>query len=146
LQVALRASNVAAFGLDTSAQMGRLARKRGAQRLVRAAAPVLPFRSGTFDQIVATFPTEYILQPETLRAIKRLLASTGMLVILPVAWLRGTSLPERAMAALFRITGQAGDWDGSFSEQVRAAGFRVEERRIDIQHSEVMLLLCHPQN
>jgi ubiquinone/menaquinone biosynthesis C-methylase UbiE len=146
LQAAVNSANVVAFGIDASAQMGRLARSRGALRLARAAAPALPLRAGSFDQIVATFPTEYILQPRTLQASKRLLAPGGQLVILPVAWLRGRSLPERAMAALFRITGQATDWGGSFTAHIRAAGFDVTEQRVQLHGSEVMLLVCHPRN
>lgn len=144
LQAALHSAGIEAFGIDRSAQMSRLAKKRGAPKLVRAAAPWLSFASGSFDQIVATFPTEYILKPETLSQIKHLLSRDGMLLVLPVAWLRGRSLPERAMASLFRATGQAGDWDGSFSDHIRAAGFAVREQRVQLSGSEVMLLLCRP--
>lgn len=142
LQAALTHAGLTAFGLDASAQMGRLARRRGALRLVRAAAPNLPFARGTFDQVVATFPTEYIVNPQTLKAIPGLLKPDGKLVILPVAWLRGSSLLERAMAALFRVTGQAADWDVSFTAHIRAAGFEVEEQRVQLPGSEVMLLHC----
>jgi SAM-dependent methyltransferase len=145
LQAALISTGIASFGLDASAQMGRLARSRGAARLVRASAPALPFRACSFDQVVATFPTEYILVSETLKAIRHALKPGGKLVILPVAWLRGHSLLERAMAALFHVTGQAEDWDVKFAEHIRSAGFDVEEQRVQLPGSEVMLLVCRPR-
>lgn len=143
LLVAMRNSNISAVGLDLSRQMGRLAKRRNPKAaLVRADGRRLPFADGSFDQIVATFPTEYILRPVTLAAVQRMLAPGGQFLLLPVAWLRGGNPLSRLAAWLFRVTGQAGDWDPRFSQQVAAAGFQVVEQRIDLGHSEVMLLLA----
>ncbi len=150
LQVAMRNQGLAPFGIDLSRQMGRLAARRLAAAgsrplLVRADGRRLPFRSGAFQHLVATFPTDYILQASTLAEARRVLAATGSLVLLPVAWITGGGLLERAAAWLFRITGEAGAWDGRFSAAIRAQGFSVQEQRIQLPGSEVMLLVCRPQ-
>ncbi|MBX3046221.1 MAG: methyltransferase domain-containing protein [Anaerolineales bacterium] len=150
LQVAMRNQGLEPVGIDLSAQMGRLAARRlaAAKRtplLVRADGCQLPFRSGAFQHIVATFPTEYIVQANTLAEARRALAATGSLVLLPVAWITGRNLLERLAAALFRITSQAGEWDGRFSALIRQAGFDVEEKRVALPGSQVMLLVCRPQ-
>lgn len=150
LQVAMRNQGVEPVGIDLSAQMGRLAIRRlrsakHAPLLVRADGRRLPFRSGAFQHIVATFPTEYIVQASTLAEARRTLSATGSLVLLPVAWITGRNLLEHAAAWLFRITGEAGEWDGRFSAAIRQAGFAVEEKRVALPGSEVMLLVCLPQ-
>jgi ubiquinone/menaquinone biosynthesis C-methylase UbiE len=141
--VAMRSTEIKPVGLDFSQQMGRLARRRNPDAaLVRADGRHAPFAAASFDQVVATFPTEYILHPDTLAGARRVLASGGQLLIVPVAWLRGRNPHSRAAAWLFRVTGQAGDWEGRFSAAIAAAGFKVQEQRIDLGHSEVMLLIA----
>lgn len=150
LQVAMRNQGLEPVGIDLSAQMGHLATRRlraakHAPLLVRADGRRLPFRASAFQHIVATFPTEYIVQASTLAEARRTLAATGSLLLLPVAWITGRNLLERLAAGLFRITSQAGEWDGRFSALIRQAGFDVEEKRVALPGSEVMLLVCRPQ-
>ena len=69
-----------AIGLDASPEMQRItARKMRRHRLdpprVQALAQAMPFVSGCFDAVIATFPAGYILQPETLHEVSRLLRS-----------------------------------------------------------------------
>ncbi|MCW5873707.1 MAG: methyltransferase domain-containing protein [Anaerolineales bacterium] len=171
LQVAMRMAGYAPVGIDISAQMGRLAGRRLANAghtplLVRADGRKLPFRVDAFDGVVATFPTEYVVQASTLSEMRRVLCPGSRLVLLPVAWITGGSLLERAAAWLFRITGEAGSWDGRFTQLVQADGFEVQEKRVQLPArgllrsrslvvrrsqrqteqagSEVMLLLCTP--
>jgi ubiquinone/menaquinone biosynthesis C-methylase UbiE len=98
-------------GLDLSPQMGALARRRFRRaglspRLVRARAQHLPFPDSTFRAIVATFPTEFILDPATAREAARVLAPAGEVVIVPVAVPGGRDPLARALRLLYRITGQ----------------------------------------
>ena len=65
-------------GLEMSPQMQRVAarRLRGAGLdlpRVRADAAALPFRSRTFDTVVSTFPSGYILDPTVLAEVARVL-------------------------------------------------------------------------
>ncbi len=98
-------------GLDLSPQMGALARRRLRRaglspRLVRARIPHLPFCDGSFRALVATFPTEFILDPATARQAARVLAPGGTAVIVPLAIPGGRGLIARALRLLYRITGQ----------------------------------------
>lgn len=134
------------FGLDRSPQMGHLAARRlkaagFRSNLVRADAAHLPYANEAFDQVVATFPSEYIIQAQTLAEAHRVIRANGSFVVLPVAWIRGRSALERLAAWLFRVTGQAAEWDGRFSDPIRLAGFRVEEKRVVLPGSEVMLVM-----
>jgi ubiquinone/menaquinone biosynthesis C-methylase UbiE len=147
LQVAMRIRDLSPVGIDLSSQMGRLAAERGrrhgfAPLLVRASGTQPPFRSGAFDQVVATFPTEYIVQPATLAAAHRVLRPGGSMVLLPVAWLNSRRPVLRPFAWLFRITGQAAPWTGAFSQALARAGFAVRERRVQLPDSEVMLVIA----
>lgn len=149
LQVAMRNRGKVPVGIDLSRQMGRLAARRlqaasQPSLLVRADGRRLPFRAGAFENVVATFPTEYILESGTLGEARRALAAGGKLALLPVAWITGSSLPERLAAVLFRVTGQAGEWNSAFSDALRQAGFVVEEKRVRLPGSEVILLVCEP--
>ena len=149
LQTALHKNGIQVIGIDRSAPMGRLAYRRliaanHTPNLVRASAEHLPFPPNAFDQIVATFPSEYIVQIPTLAESNRVLMSEGRLVILPVAWIRGNRIWDRAAAWLFHVTGQAGTWDTRYSDPLRRAGFTVEEKHVKLPGSEVMLVIGKP--
>ncbi len=71
MQGLLLSAGLSPFGLDESRQMARQAQKRLLRqrqnpRLARGLAQHLPFASGTFNSVVATFPTLYIVDPQTL--------------------------------------------------------------------------------
>lgn len=145
LQLALRQKGIRTFGIDRSAPMGRIASRRLRRakvtpNLVRAKAEHLPFPFNAFDQLVATFPSEYIIQPATLSELKRLLANKGKLLILPVAWIRSKLPWDRFAAWLFHVTDQAPAWDTRFSDPLRKSGFVVDEKMVRIKDSEVMLI------
>lgn len=151
LLMALAQKGIQAIGVDASAHMTRQAARRVCQQLpgerighinlARARAPDLPFANHSFDQVVATFPTEYIFQPETLVQIARLLRSGGSLVVLPVAWITGQGFFDRVAAGLFRLTGQAPDWDERLLVPFTRAGFIVSTQWIDLGDSQVLVIL-----
>ncbi|RME35919.1 MAG: class I SAM-dependent methyltransferase, partial [Thermoflexia bacterium] len=98
-------------GLDLSPQMSALARRRLRRaglvpRLVRARAQHLPFPKGAFRSLVATFPTEFILDPATAREAARVLAPEGTLVLVLNAIPGGGDLLSYALRLLYRLTGQ----------------------------------------
>ena len=105
-------------GLDESMQMarqaaGRLARGGLSPRLARGLAQALPYPSASFDCVAATFPTPYIIDPDTLGEIWRVLRPGGRLVVLMIAWITGESLVERAVRLVYRVTSETppDDWD-----------------------------------
>lgn len=141
------------FGLDESAQMGRLARanlyKNGYTQisLMRGLAQTLPYASESFDTIVATFPSEYIFDPRTLHEAHRTLKSGGRLVVLLVAWITGQNALDRFLSWLFRITGQAPsqfleDVEQRLAQPFETAGFQVEMQRVEIGASSLLLVLA----
>jgi ubiquinone/menaquinone biosynthesis C-methylase UbiE len=153
LQAAMAAKGLSPFGLDESWQMASLSINRlvglgFSPLLVNGYAQFMPFPSAAFNQIVATFPSEYIYSDRTIAELYRLLAPGGSLVLLPVAWIRGPKLPDRLAAALFRVTGQAPDYDELISHQLELsrpferAGFAVHTEMLSLASSQVMLLLA----
>jgi ubiquinone/menaquinone biosynthesis C-methylase UbiE len=151
LQQALCQRGQCAFGLDASPQMGRLARRRlqragQAARLTRGLAQQLPYPAGRFDQVVATFPTEYIVHPHTLAEIKRVLKPGGELLIVPTAWISGRGWLHRAAATLFAVTGQAPAWEKRLLAPFRQARFEVQVEWIEQPHSRLLLIRAFSPN
>lgn len=154
LQRSLRDLNLLAVGLDESRQMGFLAKRNldlhgGYTQidLIRALGQDLPFPAGTLDTIVATFPTEYIFEEQTLSEVRRTLADGGRLVVLPVAWVTGAGLLDRFAAWLFRVTGQAPsdisqEATRRLLEPIRKAGFQVRIEQFDVKSSLVLIVIA----
>jgi ubiquinone/menaquinone biosynthesis C-methylase UbiE len=75
-----------ALALEASPQMitqtqRRLRRHGYTALLLRGLAQNIPFAAGSVDTVLATFPAEYILDPQTAREVARVLVPTGRLVI-----------------------------------------------------------------
>jgi ubiquinone/menaquinone biosynthesis C-methylase UbiE len=166
LQRALLDQNLLAVGLDESTQMGRLAKhnlgrflrskidKAKSQisnytqvNLSRGISQYLPFPEESFDSVVSTFPAEYIFDPKTLAEAQRVLVANGRFIILPGATILGRGFLDRAMALLFRITGET---PPNLSEMLREktkqpfgrAGFQVEIHELNIRSSMVFILVA----
>jgi len=151
LQATLLAKGFSAFGLDESRQMAHQTRRRLRKRgfdpnLARGYAQSLPFPAGVFDTAVATFPSEYIFDPLTLRELRRVLIATGKLVVIPTAWITGGHPVEKLAAWLFRVTGEAPGKPRTISGSVRdrfaRAGFLVHSELISMRGSQVLVILA----
>ncbi|MCX6066918.1 MAG: class I SAM-dependent methyltransferase, partial [Chloroflexi bacterium] len=96
LQVELNRQGFQALGLDESREMASRARKNLFRNgfpsaLTRGYAQSLPFAANSIDSVVATFPSEYIIERRTLAEIHRILKPGGRLIIVPTAWIGGRS-------------------------------------------------------
>ena len=107
---------------------------------MRGLTQAIPFPQATFDQIVSTFPAEYIAAPETLAECYRTLKPGGELLVLPAAWITGRSPLDRGLAALFRVTNQAPRWDSRWTALFSNAGFQVQETWITRKSWQVVIL------
>jgi ubiquinone/menaquinone biosynthesis C-methylase UbiE len=137
------------FGLDFSPQMGRITQNRMRRRkispsLVNGDARKLPFENETFSTVVATFPSEYMYDAQTREEIYRILQPDAELVVLPLAYITGKRLWDRAAAFLFRVTGQAPDIDGSPSTLIPAqqAEFDIRSEWIELENSRLLLVIA----
>lgn len=146
LLVALAEGGFRSVGLDPSPQMGRLARRRLrraglALTLVRGRAQTLPFPSGAFDSVVATFPTPYIVDRATLAEVVRIVRPDGRLVIVAGARLTGRDPLSRLVEWFYFITGQretTESWEAPFA----AVGLAVRRVQVEMKRSQVWLLIA----
>ncbi len=144
------------IGIDLSPNMGRLARRwlRKEQvtsvPLTQGSVMTLPFTSATFPTIVSTFPTSYIIEPETLAEFQRVLHPNGKVVIVPNATLDPNGMLPNFMRWLFRITGQAPAettpapeaWFTKLTAKLQAAGFDTQCETVKLPHSTVFLVIA----
>ncbi len=145
--LALQMKGCRVMGLDLSPQMGRLARTRAPSvPLVRGRVQDLPFAEGSFDTVLATFPTEYVVEERTITAVARVLGYNGRFLILPEGHLTGGGPLQRFIEWLFQITGQQQSTDPAqwspFLTRLRAAGFVVTVTQITFQRSAATMIVC----
>jgi ubiquinone/menaquinone biosynthesis C-methylase UbiE len=154
LQNALVEHGYRSYGLDASPYMSRMAQKRLRHlgimsKLILGRSEALPFADHTFPTVVATFPSEFIMQPQTLREVWRILSPDGQLLILPVTWITGKSWLERLAAWLFRITGQSSPQAWKITDDkyytkityISDIGYTYAQQLIDLPSSTVFLLV-----
>ena len=146
---ALSAAGYQVVGYDLSPYMGRIARRKIAERglrvpLARGKAQRLPFRSGAFNSVVSTFPAEFILHPLTLSEVRRVLHPDGVLVVVPVALPTERTVVARLMGWLFALTGQRPPGEVGPPPQLQAAGFESEVHWVSLARSRVMVMVGRP--
>jgi SAM-dependent methyltransferase len=155
LLAAMAVKGLAPVGLDLSPYMGRMARRRLTKAglsvpLVRARAQALPFRDGCLDSVVATFPTEFILDPVTLHETARVLhhpipgerVLAGRLVVVAWARLGGRDPISRFIGWLYQVTGQGEPAPGYGEAAVAAAGFTLRRAWERVGRGDVMLFVA----
>jgi ubiquinone/menaquinone biosynthesis C-methylase UbiE len=139
-------------GIDLSPSMGQLAarkirRKLGVPRcpvpLYRASVFSLPFAANTFQSLLSTFPTEFMVQPEAIGEFWRVLRPGGVFVCVPAAQITGLRLTDRWAAWLFRVTGQSAEgWFAPVVERYTQAGFATRVERVQLPRSLVTLIVA----
>jgi ubiquinone/menaquinone biosynthesis C-methylase UbiE len=151
LQASLIVKNISTFGLDESAQMVRQATKRlqkkgASNHLVRGYAQNIPFPGEIFNNVVATFPAEYIFEPRTLNEIRRVLLPAGQLVIIPTAWITGGGPLERLAAWVFKASGEAPGNPNLMAATVKArfvnAGYIASSEIVEKRGSQVLVIVA----
>lgn len=136
-----------AVGVDLSRQMVRQAARRLRraglpQRLARGRSQALPFASGGFDSALATFPSEYILDPETLREVARVLRPQGAWIVIPSARITGGGVIDRVLKRWTEWLHQTGPVGTAFVESFRAAGFEARIESVPLERADVYRLVA----
>ena len=161
LLVALQSAGHSVVGVDLSPYMGRQARRKLHKNklpanLIRAKVQELPLPTAVFHTVLSSFPTDYIVDPESLAAIHRILRADGRLVVVPEGHLTGRGPLHRLIDWLFRITGQRGgafsvdeahNWPAPdlwapFRQRFVAAGFQIKFEQIQLARSAVTIFIA----
>jgi ubiquinone/menaquinone biosynthesis C-methylase UbiE len=134
-----------AIGVDVSPQMGRIAARRLARAglarpLLRGRAQALPLRASSFDGIISTFPSAYIVDPATMAEAARILRPRGAFIIVPGAYVSGRSVPDRLAAWVNRVTGEAQELPEGWTHPFEAHGFEASLERVRLARSEVLCI------
>lgn len=145
LQRALHQQQIPAVGLDASPQMLHHARRKVEQSgsrplLLHGYAQQLPFAAGTFSDVVATFPAEYILERATLGEAWRVLEPGGRILLIDAAQFTQQDVYSSAVEVAYRVTQQVRTEDERprlLSDQ----GFAVREVWLPVRASQVQLLI-----
>lgn len=161
--LALRQAGFHVVGLDLSPYMGRQAQKRMGETaipLIRGDVMALPVKTAVFDTVLATFPTDYMVDPVTLLNANRVLRENGRFVIVPEGHLTGRGPLYRFIEWLYAVTGQragpfavdeADNWPDHpvwqlIVERFTAAGFRLEMEQIRLPRSITTILIACKQS
>jgi ubiquinone/menaquinone biosynthesis C-methylase UbiE len=110
LQKELNLRGYQVHGIDESRQMVRQASHRLYKdhiqgNLVRGLSQHLPYRQA-FDTVIATFPSEYIFDPNTIKEIHRVLIPGGRVIILFSVVIGYPRPPEFGSSTSSKISGQ----------------------------------------
>ncbi|MEW5958295.1 MAG: methyltransferase domain-containing protein [Chloroflexota bacterium] len=141
------------LGVDLSPYMarqaGRRLRRRNLEpRLSRAQAQALPFPSDYFANVVATFPSDYMLEPATLAEIYRVLRypassqSAGRLIIVAEGQLRGPWPCRPVIDWLYKITNQRSLPPAKPLNLLAAHHFRARWEIVEHQGARARLLVA----
>ncbi len=154
LQLALAARSAQwVVGLDASPQMLAITQRKltssgQSGNLVRAIAQALPFSATSFDSIVATFPTEYIIDMATLAELRRVLRPGGRVVVALAAAFSSDGFYQRLIDLLYRATlqrsprEQPGPPMSLLGQRLAELGFTVEERWESVVNNQVHLVVA----
>jgi ubiquinone/menaquinone biosynthesis C-methylase UbiE len=147
LLAALAQRGFAPVGVDPSPTMARQAKHRLhksdlAVPLARARAQALPFRSDGFDSVVATFPTNFIVHPQTLNEVKRVLTPHGRFVVALATRFEGERLLSRFLTWLYHVTGQSQPSPHSYVPGLEEAGLSSRIVWEEVDQTAVMLIVA----
>jgi len=150
LLVSMHQRGLQPTGLDLSPYMGRLAKSHLRKTdlnvpLVRARAQALPFRNSAFNSVVATFPTEFIIDPDTLQEVARVLGQNGRCVVVPGIVFRQHNkfnLPSRFLKWLYAVTGQSDSPPPQAWTAIADAGFSLSRIHQPMGMVDVLIVVA----
>lgn len=146
LQLDLYDAGYQSIAYDYSAQMGQIARAKLERNNIdgqfsQGMAQHLPFADESFTAIVTTFPTNFIVQPETLREAYRVLKNDGCLIAVLNGALTGDGIVQKMIEGLYTITGQRSETNQSVPNYFDGYGFKVEIQQVPCKSSQAQLVI-----
>lgn len=134
-------------GIDLSPYMARLTRGRLRRfglplPLSRARAQQLPFPGSHFGSVIATFPTPYIFEPETLAEVARVLRPQGRLIVVMEGHLLAPAPLRRFVDWLYQITAQRNVSDAAPLRRFEQAGLLAQWRTVEHHGASARLLVA----
>ncbi len=141
------ARNLPVTGLDLSPAMGRLARRRlrshgFCPRLVRGRAQSLPLADSSLSNVVATFPTEFILSVETLSEVARVIRPGGRFLIVLQGYLKGPYVVRCLIERAYQVTGQRYFPGARFENRLEQAGFAVSAEEVSVEGADAFVVVA----
>lgn len=146
LQLDFHEAGYKTVAYDYSPQMGQIAsaklQRNGIKtNFARGMAQQLPFANASFSAIVTTFPTHFIIQPETLTEAHRVLKEGGCLIAVLNGTLTGDGILKSFIEWLYVITGQRDSEGQSTLDYFAGYGFNVEAVEVDCNSSKAQLII-----
>jgi ubiquinone/menaquinone biosynthesis C-methylase UbiE len=146
LQLDLQAEKYSSIGYDFSSQMGQIAQRKMMRhnltpQLTQGLAQHLPFADENFAAIVTTFPTDFIIQADTLKEAYRVLEPDGHMVVVLSGVMTSSDWLTKFMEWLYQITGQREEIDYNPEDYFGGYGFTVEAVRELCKSSIVELII-----
>lgn len=147
LLIALKKAGYEPTGIDPSPGMARLAASRLRRAgvnvpLVRCRAQMLPFHAKSFDEAVATFPTDDILKWETLREVARVIPQGGRLIMVVGAQRQGSQPDPHFIDWLKGVIGQNVNGAERTASIFCRAGLRPRIEYQSVGNNPVILLIA----
>jgi ubiquinone/menaquinone biosynthesis C-methylase UbiE len=153
---------MAAFGIDLSKQMTRIAARRLSsggypKKICQAKSQSLPFPCNTFQTLITTFPSDYIFDEDTYSEAWRVLNTSGVFIIVPgVSSITGwkgvkkpLSLLDQISMLLYDLTGESleieKDWQNRYKEYMIRLGFKVNIEFIEQDRATVIKIIARKQ-
>jgi ubiquinone/menaquinone biosynthesis C-methylase UbiE len=138
------------IGVDASRQMTQMARRRSQAAgvdvgVTQAKAQSLPFTPSCFSGVIATFPSEYVLEGETIKSALRVLKPKGKFVLVGLKSITGRAFYDRLAAWLYRTTGQSNHPESSYGlwlNQLEKFGFNARIEIIEQPRAEVLRVVA----
>lgn len=148
LHLSLWQAGFAPFGVELSSYMiniarGKLERNGIVPTLIQGRAQELPFSSGYFDSVIFTFPAPFVLQPETLEEVRRVMKTEGQLIWVDGGRLNPAEIWNRFLNWALDIA-SSGSHAGWPDLERFANCFTWRTERVTLAHSSVTVLIASP--
>lgn len=127
IEMACRGLDV--IGLEVSPQMHRVVKRKlnrhhvTIQR-IRGRGEAIPFPANSFDNLIVTFPSNYIVKDETLGEFFRVLKAHGKVIVAGLT-IKFTQGWKRTLTAWF-LEDTTGRFTMLLADKAKSAGFRVK--------------------